>query len=165
MKLDDIKSGEKIFIDSNIFIYHFSGVSKSCKEFLIRCETGEVYGFVSINILLEVMHKLMLAEALYKKLITPGNLVHKLRENPDIGKKLSEYQKNTMNILEMGVEVILFHEEILEMSFEFRRDYGLLVNDSITSAMMKNSGILNIASSDKDFERVKTFKVYPPSDV
>ena len=30
MKLSEIKAGSEIFVDSNIFIYHFTGVSDEC---------------------------------------------------------------------------------------------------------------------------------------
>ena len=38
MKLDEIKTGSEVFIDANIFIYHFTGVSDECGDFLNRCE-------------------------------------------------------------------------------------------------------------------------------
>ena len=34
MNLDDVPQGERIYIDANIFIYHFGGRSPECKAFL-----------------------------------------------------------------------------------------------------------------------------------
>jgi len=31
MTFDDLQSGDRVFIDANIFIYHFSGFSQECK--------------------------------------------------------------------------------------------------------------------------------------
>jgi predicted DNA-binding antitoxin AbrB/MazE fold protein len=44
MRLTTIQSGSKVFIDSNIFTYHFSGHSvfgETCREFLKTVGRGE----------------------------------------------------------------------------------------------------------------------------
>mgnify|MGYP001559388360 CR=1 FL=1 len=45
MKFDELKKGESIFIDANIFIYHFGGQSDECKEILIKCAKGDLKGY------------------------------------------------------------------------------------------------------------------------
>ncbi len=42
MKLEDVPDGERIFIDANILIYHFSGISSDCRTFLQRCEAKSI---------------------------------------------------------------------------------------------------------------------------
>lgn len=42
MDLNEVTNSSRVYIDANIFIYHFSGVSEQCTRFLERCETGEV---------------------------------------------------------------------------------------------------------------------------
>ena len=81
MTLDKIASGENVFIDSNIFIYHFTGVSDRCSDFLNRCEQKDLIAITSTNLLLEVLHRLMMIEVVNKKLITPPNIVKKLQKN------------------------------------------------------------------------------------
>jgi hypothetical protein len=52
--LHEIKSGAKVFIDANIFVYHFSKGSefnKSCTDFLYRAETSQIHGFTSTGII------------------------------------------------------------------------------------------------------------------
>lgn len=56
MRLDSIPSGTRVFIDANIFIYHFTGVSTQCSDFLNRCERSDLEGNTSANVLLEVLH-------------------------------------------------------------------------------------------------------------
>ena len=63
-------AGASIFIDANIFIYHFTGVSEECSEFLTRCESREITGQTSINVILEVLHRLMMVEAVTKNLVS-----------------------------------------------------------------------------------------------
>ena len=58
MFLHEIEAGSKVFIDANIFVYHFSKGSefnKSCTEFLYRTETSQIHGFTSVAILKNVV--------------------------------------------------------------------------------------------------------------
>jgi predicted nucleic acid-binding protein len=57
MRLDDLPRATSIFIDANIFIYHFTGASGECTRFLARCEAGELAGVTSVSVLLEVLHR------------------------------------------------------------------------------------------------------------
>ncbi|MCP4680714.1 MAG: type II toxin-antitoxin system VapC family toxin [Desulfobacterales bacterium] len=84
MKLAEIKAGSEIFIDSNIFIYHFTGVSDECSNFLGRCERGELIAMTSVNVILEVLHRLMMVEAVRKNLVKPPNIIKKLRARAKI---------------------------------------------------------------------------------
>ena len=165
MKLNDIKVEETVFIDANIFIYHFTGVSEESTLFLKRCEEGELTGFTGINILIEVLHRLMMIEAVTKGFVKPGNVLKKLKKKPVIVKKLSDYQTNTLSIMDIGIELIPLSEDKIMSSWQFRKKYGLLVNDSLTTAMMDLEGIINLATMDKDFERVEGVRVYSPQDV
>ncbi len=40
--LDQVKSGTRVLIDAPIFIYHFTGTSAECRDFLCRCEDDVV---------------------------------------------------------------------------------------------------------------------------
>ena len=63
MNLFSIPPDEKIIIDANIFIYANQMVSNQCVRLLERCAKDEIKGIITTNILAEVMHVLMLAEA------------------------------------------------------------------------------------------------------
>ena len=82
MKLIEIKAGSEVFVDSNIFIYHFTGVSDECSDFLSRCEREELIGMTSVNVILEVLHRLMMVEAVSKNIVKPPNIVKKLNKSP-----------------------------------------------------------------------------------
>jgi len=71
MRLDSIEPGSEVFIDANIFIYHFTGVSDESSNLLSRCEQGNLTGITSLNVLFEVLHCLMMVEAVRKKLVKP----------------------------------------------------------------------------------------------
>lgn len=165
MKFNEIKAGETVFIDANIFIYHFTGASEESTLFLKRCEEGELTGVTGINILIELLHRLMLIEAITKGFVKPGDMVKKLKKKPDVVKKLAEYHTNTLSIMDMGIEVLPLSEDSIGSSSRFRKKYGLLVNDSLTAALMDLEGIINLATMDKDFERVEGVRVYSPQDM
>ena len=165
LKLDDIPAKSKIFIDSNIFIYHFTGVSEQCSAFLRRCETKEVKAFSSVHVLLEVLHRLMLVEVIRKKLLKPAHLVKKLQTKPQLIKDLDEYFANTKKISAMGVEILPLDYRTFLESQQFRRDHGLLVNDSLIIACMDVNKIRNLASNDDAFLSIGTVEVYQPKDV
>ena len=68
MRLDRAPAGTHVFIDANIFIYHFTGASSQCSAFLSRCETRQFEGATGIHILTEVAHRLMMIEAVRKRM-------------------------------------------------------------------------------------------------
>lgn len=162
---NEIRSGERVFIDANIFIYHFTGRSAESRDLLRRCQDGELIGFTSIIVLSEVLHRLMMIEAVEKRFITPGNIARKLKKKPEIVKQLSDYHTNTMLIYKMGIQILLSSENIIERSLQFRSKYGLLVNDSLICAVMQAEGITNLVTADRDFERVEWISVYVPGDI
>lgn len=66
MTFDDLSENEQVFLDANIFIYHFGGLSTDCRNLLSRCAKGEIHGFTSHLVIAEVLHRLMIAEAVGK---------------------------------------------------------------------------------------------------
>jgi len=51
MTLDAIEEGAAVFIDANVFIYHFVGASPQCTAFLASCESRELRGATSALVL------------------------------------------------------------------------------------------------------------------
>ena len=66
MSVDDLLAGDAVFVDANIFTYHFQPHptwGASCTRLLQRIENQELNGFTSIAVLGEVAHRLMTIEA------------------------------------------------------------------------------------------------------
>ncbi|MCL4537102.1 MAG: type II toxin-antitoxin system VapC family toxin [Nitrospirae bacterium] len=165
MNLSTIESGTEIFIDANIFIYHFTGASNECSEFLSRCEQGDIHGLTSVNVILEVLHRLMMIEAVRKKLAAPPNIVKKLQKQPAKIKLLNEYFINTKKIIDIGIEVNPISMETVFISQSTRLAHGLMVNDSLIIANMQELGINSLATNDKKLGEIEELFVYTPSDV
>ena len=165
MSLSDIPARAKVFVDANIFIYHFTGVSDQCSDFLRRCEIKEIKAYSSMNVLMEVLHRLMMVEVIRKNLLKPPNLVKKLQKNPRIVKKLDEYFITTKKIIDMGIGIIPLDQKSFAGSHYFRKNDGLLVNDSLILSVMKEEKIKILASNDNAFLPVGLIEVFQPTDV
>jgi len=165
MRLDNVPPAISVFIDANVFIYHFTGASDECTRFLTRCEAGELAGLTSVSVLLEVLHRLMMLEAVRSGAVRPPNVLSKLRKRPEIVRTLSEYYTHTTKISQMGISVRALSEDVLATSQRVRREHGLLVGDSLLVATMQAEGVRTLATHDADLERIKEITVAVPGDV
>jgi len=165
MTTDQIRVGQTIFIDANIFIYHFTAQSPACSALLRRCQDDEIIGCTSAGCVAEMLHRLMIAEAVQKGYITIRNAVRVLKEKPDIVKKLARYQQAPSSLLEMKINILPTTSEIVLRSKAIRKRYGLLTNDSLIVTTMKKSRLKLLASSDKDFENIPGIQLYKPADL
>jgi predicted nucleic acid-binding protein len=165
MTFDDVQEGEGIFIDANIFVYHFGELSVECKNLLSRCARGEIAGYTSTAILAEVLHRLMIAEAIEKGYISEKNPVKQLKGHPEIIKGLLTYTADVEKIAEMNITIFDLTEESIKTSAEIQQSEGLLTNDSLAVATMKNAGLSNFATNDNDFDHISWLNIYKPSDV
>lgn len=165
MYLHEIQKGSKVFIDANIFVYHFSkdsSFNKSCTEFLFRVETSEVHGITSISIVQEATHRLMMVEASSLLDIDVKNLPKYLKQHPDVIKQIKEHLVVPGKIFSLNIEIIPITPKIIEDSQTMKTKYGFLTNDSLSLKIMEEFGITNLASNDLDFKRVDWLKLHLP---
>ena len=165
MILADLQEDACVFIDANIFIYHFGGQSLECKVFLERCARRELSGYTATVILGEVLHRLMVAEAVAKGLVSGGRAVRKLGESPELVKQLTQYHDNMSNILQMNLTVLDLTTEVVRKSAEIRKEEGLLTNDSFVIAHMREQRLTKLATANGDFDRLGGIEVYKPADL
>ncbi len=165
MTFKDIQEGAEVFVDASIFIYHFTGNSDECSDVLARCEAGEFNGVTSAIVVAEVVHRLMLAEASLKKLAKAPQIARKLKERPEIVCRLADYFVAVQAIFEMGIKVYPLTPELILSSQAIRSRYGLMVNDSLIAATMREAGVEALATNDVGFSRVEWIKVYRPGDL
>lgn len=165
MKLDAVPSGTRLFIDSSIFIYHFTGASRDCRVLLERCEGGDVKGLTSVIVVAEVAHRLMMMEALARGLVRGTNLARKLRERPEVVRKLRVYQEQVERIPLMGIDVVPVDLKTLVRSAQLRNRYGLLMNDSLVATAAREEQVAALASADQDFGRIENLQLFQPADL
>jgi predicted nucleic acid-binding protein len=96
MVLSDLEDGSSIFVDANIFVYHFTRESKAnpaSSDFLERIERGTIHGFTSVSIVQEVTRRMMIIEAVaVLPGVKPKDLVKYLKTHSDAVKKLVNHQ-------------------------------------------------------------------------
>ena len=165
MTFREIAHGTRLYIDANIFVYHFTLESYECRNLIRRCAQKEVRAFTGTHVLLEVAHRLMMMEAVDSGLVTPGNVPSKLKRRPSLASQLHEYSNSVQYILNIGIEVLQVDAGILETSAYLRTQTGFLVNDSVSLAMMQRESIHAIATNDRDFQRVEGLEVHTPDDL
>ena len=165
MRLKNIPPGTEVFIDANIFIYHFTGNSAECSEFLSRCEEAVLKGSTSTIVVAEVMHRLMLAEAEAKKLAKAPQILKKLKDRPEIVCRLTDYFVGAQAIFDIGIKTYPLTAELMMKSQAFRARYGLMVNDSLIAATMEDAGVEALATNDDGFSRVDWIHIHKPEDI
>jgi len=165
MKLEEVPNGGQIFVDANIFIYHFSRLSAECRSFLARCESRQIEAFTGVHVVLDVAHRLMMLEALHKGLITGSQPARKLKERPEIVKSLSEYNRSVQQIPRMGVRVRSLTLPMIGESEAVRTQHGLLTNDSVSVAVIRKLRLTHIATHDSDLLNIPGLTAYQPQDI
>ena len=132
------------FIDSNIFIYVLlkdPRYGKACLKILDRVERGEEQGVTSTLVLSQV-------------------IAHLARRGKGEAIKLFiDYVRET-GIIVIETMFLDFVEAVIEMG-ELNLDYKIW-DDLIISCQMKRSGVQEIYTNDKDFEKIKWVKpIFP----
>jgi predicted nucleic acid-binding protein len=157
MKFADLPDGTSLFIDANTFVYHFQPhpvFGSACTELLDRVETGHVSGFTSTHILSEVTHRLMTIEASILFNWPFAGIAHRLRNHPAEIQKLSRFRQGVQEIPNYNVQVLTISPVLVDAAAAISQQHGLLSNDARIVALMREQGLVNLASHDADFDRV-----------
>lgn len=165
MKLTEIKNNQKVFIDANIFIYHFTGASQECRDFLKKCSQRTVTAFTATTVLAEVCHRLMAIEALQLGLTKSPQPASYLQKNPAAVKKLSQYYAQMTNIFTWGIEIVSVPTDMIIKSQIYRQRFGLLTNDSFIPVYMELADTTHLASADQIFSSIPHLHLCSPSDI
>lgn len=165
LKFGDLPSGTRVYIDTNIFLYSafkHPVFGDDCREFFIRVDEGEMTGCVSDFVLNEVFHKLMIAEVVKKFKKAAKEAVTYIKRNPEVISNL-EVVWREMDIIESSNIIILEDKFSLFPDFvEISRIYNLMATDAMHVSVIKKHGITNIATNDRDFERIEWLNVWKP---
>jgi predicted nucleic acid-binding protein len=160
--LEEIPARSRFFIDSNIFIYHFLDLSEGCSNLLERAERKEIRACTSTVVLGEVLHRLMLSEAVEKYRIKPHQAIRYLKEHPESIISLEKCEMAVEEIPEFNVEILSMGGDAVFESRGLRKQYGLMTNDSLNLYSMNSRGLKIIATNDSDFDRIKGIEVWTP---
>jgi predicted nucleic acid-binding protein len=159
-----LASGTRIFVDANIFIYHFTHtpLTAACTAFLQRVEVGDVEGVTSVATLAEAAHRLMILEAIQTHRLSAREAVRKLRENPALVRRLSQYKVATEMTQSFNVVIEPITAALLRIAQDLSTAHGLLTNDSLIAAAMQSLALTDLASNDPDLSVMPGLTVWRP---
>lgn len=165
MIFDNLVAGDAVFLDSNVFLLHFTAHARygvACTDLLKRIGRGELAGFTSTHVLGEVAHRLMTIEANQKYGWPFTGIVYRLQKNPAEVQGLSDFRQSLREISKSGVTTLVIAPDLLDSAANVSQQTGLLSNDALIVALMRANGLDKIASEDSDFDRVPGLARFAP---
>ncbi len=170
-----LPSGTSVFVDTNIFDLHFQGRSQACTDFLERIANDEIDAYVNTQVLSDLLHKLMTAEAYQKRCTkhrSAGELKGYLKNNRGNAIPLGNYQTQFENILTLGLKVLPIDEKLLIETKIERTKYYLMTGYSLHLGCMnrrtmkrRKVPLHDIVTYDADFAHISGLTVWEPTDV
>ena len=166
MNLDDIDSGALCIIDTNVLLYAEQGRSAQAQRLLRRCGSGEVNAVLPQPVWQELAHKLMLAEALMKKIVSGNNPAAKLAAKAAEVQTLGLYRQKLRALRDLGLGFeACKREDLFDSAQQLQEKYGLLVNDSVILAISIRMQADALVSSDTAFRQIDEIPVFAPTDL
>jgi predicted nucleic acid-binding protein len=162
--LSSIPAGSDLLIDANVLIYGVNVVSAECHDLLARCASREVSAFVTVDVLADVCHRLMVGEAAGRKLIARPNAAN-LQGKPQVVRQLGDYWERLRELRTANIVVLPLDEHRFQRAHVIRQTHGLMTNDSILVAAGDVFGIPSLATNDADFNGIPWLTVYKPTDI
>lgn len=165
-----LPAGIRVFVDTNIFDLHYRNKSATCSAFITRVARGEVVAYVNTQVLSDLLHKLMLAEAYTKGFIPKRQasaLKEKLKADRALAATLTDYQTQFENTLAIGLRVLQISRKILVETKTERTAHGLMTGDSLHLGNMNrhSTPLQDIVTHDSDFAHIPSLTVWEPLDV
>jgi predicted nucleic acid-binding protein len=166
MTFADLNRGGALFVDANIFVYHFAPdpvEGAACTQFLQRIEQQELVGYTSTSILCEVAHRLTTLEARTRLGWSSGKVIQRLKQNPGVFQGLLGFRAAVEDIHRSSVQVLTVTPSLVITAAGLSQQHGLLIIDAVTLALMQVNGLTKLASADRDFDRVPGITRYAPT--
>ncbi len=161
MRLAAFPHGGRLFLDSNILLYHCWGYVPTCRRLIARIEMGLVHGITVTSVLTEVTHRLLASEAVARH---PGitNPARFLRRHPAFVRDLSDAWNTIDRLTRLPLQVIALTPKLWHRGVQISRETGLLMNDALIVACLRRLRLRHLASNDRDFLRVHNLTVWRP---
>ncbi len=160
-----LPTGSVCFLDTNILYYHFVGnyaESPACSQLVERLVLGDLDAFCSFPVLADLVHKVMMAEAHAKMPTGKTGLSAQLRQAKSTVQQLTAFAQIPGQLKSIPLVVAPVGLEHLAAASAISRSEGLLTNDAIIVALMREHGIIHLATNDDDFDAVAGITVWKP---
>src|SRR6266487_3616975 len=162
--LSDLPHNTPVFVDTNIFVLAGGEgrLAQQCRDFLNRVRQREMAGFTATFVAAEVTHRVMVKEARQHLGLSSAETVEYLQRHPDMVRTLSRHLRVAGDIGKANIDILPLTVKDLHASKVVRREYGLLTNDSLIGAVMRNHKLRHLATYDSGFLHVSGIQVWMP---
>src|SRR5712692_8134679 len=139
--LANLPSGSTIFVDANLLAYFFirkDELAQTSGTLLARGAQKEIAIVTSALVVSEVIHRVLVAEAIRQHDLAPREAVQYLKEHPAIVQTLREHLTIPSRLHNRyGINILPVTHVELHASRLIRAEYGLMTNDSLVVAVMR----------------------------
>lgn len=166
----NILRGERVYIDSPIWVIHHSKdlpFKKECTEFLRSVELGNYKAFTSTLVVDEVTYILLKQKA--SELLAENKhykILEELKKDRDLFSQCWEIAQKHVNYIlaleQKNVLKVITQMPDLEMFSSTIDRYHLLPRNATHLSIMLSLNIPNIVTTDKDFDRINEIGVWKP---
>jgi predicted nucleic acid-binding protein len=166
MTFTHLVPGDVVFVDANIFVYHFAPdpvLQAPCGQLLQRIENREIQAFTSTHVLAEAAHRLLTLEARTRFQWSSGKVVQRLKQNPSSLQQFTQFRTALEHVVQSRLVVLPASAALLVAAAGFCQHPGLLITDALSVALMQAHGLTKLASDDTDFDRVPGLTRYAPA--
>jgi predicted nucleic acid-binding protein len=137
MTFAGLARGDALFVDSNIFVFHFAPdplLGASCTQLLQRIDQQELVAYTSTSILCEVAHRLTTLKARTRLGWSAGKVIQRLKQNPAVFRGLSGFRTAVEDIERSNIQVLTVTPPLVVTATGLSRQFGLLIIDAVTVA-------------------------------
>ncbi len=166
MSFANIPADTRIFVDANVLSYYFLRVMPFFElgdPLFRRAAHREITLHTATSVAADVIHRAMISEAITRFNLQPREAVTFLKLNPETVKLLEKYKLVPGWFTQARVNILPTTYRKIHHSKQFRDTYGLLTNDSIILAVMSRYKIADLATNDRDFQRIPGIHVWKPT--
>lgn len=89
-------------------------------------------------------------------------MVGYLKKHPEVIGRLTEWPQAVERLKAVPKQILPADAELLYEATRVAQTHGLLTNDAIIVALMRQHGIMHLATNDDDFDRVPGITVWKP---
>ena len=162
----EIPAGAGVFLDANVLVYHFAPhpvLQPRCQEFVERCSIEELTGYTSAHVVSNVVHRIMTLEAIDRFGWPIAGIGRRLLRHPDDVRQLTRFRQVVDEIPAFGIRVLPITMSLVSSAAAISQQHGLLSGDALVVAVMREQGLVNLASHDADFDLVPGLTRYAPA--
>ena len=164
--MPSIPTGSRVFLDTNVLLYAVTehpDYGEWVDILLDRIRNSEIEGVISVIVLNELLHQLVIGEVSQREGLRPFQTIRYIKGRPDVLTDLAAYEVVEDVERNYGLQVLGIDVGTFALARTLMREHRLLSNDALHLAVMQIESISDLVTNDKDFDRVVGIRVWKPA--